>query len=132
MTKEQVAKRMLHLKALQEAIQNEMTSLRNQLDTGDKICIEAGNVNLHETIRTTYDECSIFKEFDRLKLDISKVGQRSIKINRKAIEAVPYDKIEKIIVDKFSKRTASTRLVLEPSTQTLKTASTRISEEDSK
>ena len=123
MTKEQVAKRMLHLKALQEAIQVEMKDLRSQLETGDKICIEEGSVNLHETTRTTYDECSIFKEFERLNLDISKVGQRSIKVNRKAVEAIPVDSFEKTIIDQFSKRTASTRLVLEPSTQTIKNAS---------
>lgn len=83
MTKEQIADKLIRIKALQEALKNEVTQLRQHIPLGEKIETALGEVNHVDSSRTSYDEAGLLQELNRLGIDPTSIGEVVVKVDRK-------------------------------------------------
>ena len=103
MDKQKVAENLVRIKALQDALKNEMDVLRSYIKTGEKIETAIGSIHMVDTSRTSYDEAGLLKELNKLGINPSQVGDLVVKVDKKKFaSAIQKGEIPASLLEDFS------------------------------
>ena len=103
MNKEQVARKLIRIKALKDALDREIKTLRDNIDLGEKVETDIGDVHHVDSSRTSYDEKGLYNELQKQGIDPDLIGDVVVKVNRKKIaSAITKGKIPASLIEDFS------------------------------
>lgn len=115
MNKEQIADKLIRIKALQEALKNEVAQLRQHIPLGEKIETTLGEVNHVDSSRTSYDEAGLLQELNRLGIDPTSIGEVVVKVDRKKFaSAVKSGDLPASVVDDYTETMPIPTLRIKP------------------
>ena len=83
MNKQQIEENLCRIKALKDALDAEIKSLRQYIPVGEKIETPLGAVNHVDASRTSYDESALLSELIKLGIDPTTIGEVVVKVDRK-------------------------------------------------
>ena len=115
MNKEQIAENLIRIKALKDALDNEIKTLRELIDVGEKIETTIGDVHHIESSRTSYDEKGLLNACRSMEIDPNLIGDVVVKVNRKKFaDAITKGKIPASLVEDFSETKEVPTLRIKP------------------
>lgn len=115
MTKQQIAEKLCRIKALKDALDAEIKSLRQHIPVGEKITTPLGDVNHVESSRTSYDEAGLLSELNQLGIDPNTIGEVVVKVDRKKFaKAITKGTIPSSLVDDYSETKPVPQLKIKP------------------
>lgn len=115
MDKQKVAENLVRIKALQDALKNEMDVLRSYIKTGEKIETAIGSIHMVDTSRTSYDEAGLLKELNKLGINPSQVGDLVVKVDKKKFaSAIQKGEIPASLLEDFSETKQIDQLRIKP------------------
>jgi hypothetical protein len=115
MDKLQIADNLIRIKALQDALKEEIAQLRQHIPLGEKVETPLGEVNHVDSSRTSYDESGLLQELNRLGVDPTLIGEVVVKVDRKKFaNAVLQGQIPSSLVDDYSDTTSVPTLRIKP------------------
>jgi len=115
MTQQQIAENLCRIKALKDALDAEIKSLRQHIPVGQKINTPLGDVDHRDSSRTSYDEAGLLSELNQLGIDPNTIGEVVVKVDRKKFaNAILKGKIPSNLVDDYTKSTPAPKLYIKP------------------
>lgn len=115
MNKQQIAENLCRIKALKDALDAEIKSLRQHIPVGEKIETPLGDVNHVDASRTSYDEAGLLAELNQLGIDPSTIGEVVVKVDRKKFaNAILKGDIPSSLVDDYSETKPVPQLKIKP------------------
>lgn len=115
MNKQQIAESLCRIKALKDALDQQVKILRQHIPVGEKIETPLGDVHHVDSSRTSYDEAGLLSELNQLGIDPSTVGEVVVKVDRKKFaNAVLKGDIPSSLVDDYSETKPVPQLKIKP------------------
>jgi hypothetical protein len=115
MNKQQIAENLCRIKALKDALDAEIKSLRQYIPVGEKIETPLGAVNHVDASRTSYDESALLSELIKLGIDPTTIGEVVVKVDRKKFaNAILKGDIPSSLVDDYSETKPVPQLKIKP------------------
>ena len=115
MNKQQIAENLCRIKALKDALDAEVKSLRQHIPVGEKIETPLGDVNHVASSRTNYDEAGLLAELNRQGIDPNTIGEVVVKVDRKKFaNAILKGDIPSSLVDDYSETKPVPLLKIKP------------------
>lgn len=115
MNKQQIAENLCRIKALKDALDTEIKSLRQHIPIGEKIETPLGDVHHVDASRTNYDEAGLLAELNQLGIDPTTIGEVVVKIDRKKFaKAITKGTIPSSLVEDYSETKPVPQLKIKP------------------
>ncbi len=115
MNKELIADNLIRIKALQEALAQQVSQLRQHISLGEKVETDLGSVNHVESSRTNYDGAGLFEELTRLGIDPTLIGEVMVKVSTdKFTDALCKGEIPHNLVDDYTETKVVPTLRIKP------------------
>lgn len=115
MNKQQIAESLCRIKALKDALDEQVAILRQHIPVGEKIETPIGDVNHVDASRTSYDEAGLLAELNQLGIDPSTIGEVVVKVDRKKFaNAILKGDIPASLVDDYSETKPVPQLKIKP------------------
>jgi len=115
MNKQQIAETLVRIKALKDALDAEIKSLRQHIPVGEKIETPLGDVHHVDSSRTSYDEAGLLAELNRQGIDPNTIGEVVVKVDRKKFaKAITTGAIPSSLVDDYSETKPVPQLKIKP------------------
>ena len=115
MNKQQIAESLCRIKALKDALDAEIKSLRQHIPVGEKIETPLGDVHHVDSSRTSYDEAGLLAELNRQGIDPTTIGEVVVKVDRKKFaKAITKGAIPSNLIEDYSETKPVPQLKIKP------------------
>lgn len=115
MNKQQIAENLCRIKALKDALDQQVKILRQHIPVGEKIETPLGDVHHVDSSRTSYDEAGLLAELNQLGIDPTTIGEVVVKVDRKKFaNAILKGEIPSSLVDDYSGTKPVPQLKIKP------------------